>query len=117
MLRHNRVSSLTMIVVAGVAGCAYTPPQPVESVNQFSKDKVAELHQGMTAQDVTSLFGTPDQTSAGACGQAIGKPWSCVTWTYLNGQMQLGMPEYWTFTFQNTGGQLILNGWEGPPIL
>lgn len=68
-----------------------------------------QLRIGMTSDQVEKLFGPPLTTSAGTCGQAVGKPWTCITWYYSK---DYEVPRYLMFSTQNN--VLYLQSWNLP---
>jgi len=86
-----------------VSGCAHYSHQREELMA-----KSVNLYQGMPAEQVLALFGKPDQTEAGTCGQSIEQPRQCVTWTY-----EAGSPDRLRITFQTAlNGALVVTDWN-----
>jgi hypothetical protein len=87
-----------------VSGCAHYSHQREELMA-----KSVNLRQGMPAEQVLALFGKPpDQTEAGTCGQSMGQPSQCVTWTY-----EAGSPDRLRITFQTaSNGTLVVTDWN-----
>jgi hypothetical protein len=64
----------------------------------------------MSEQNVTNLLGQASQSALSTCGQGLGKPWSCKTWTY--GDVFGGNGLTVTFQQDNSKGAWVVNGWR-----
>ena len=53
-----------------------------------AQDKALKLEPGMTKEEIISLLGKPDETSAGTYGTQTAHPWNGITWYYRWGSFQ-----------------------------
>lgn len=72
----------------------------------FSAENILKIHQGMTSDEILSIFGKPKSISVGVCGRPP-REWNCTTWEY--GKFPY---EYASFTFSGKHDSLILNDFE-----
>ena len=49
--------------------------------SKFSSENIMKLHQGMSSDEVLTLFGEPEKISVAVCGRAPDQ-WTCTTWGY-----------------------------------
>jgi len=102
MINKLKLIFLILLNLIVLSGC--------ESMNymyssKFSPENVIKLKQGMTDKEIISIFGLPQKTKASTCGQALGKPWTCIMWYYGDWRPCL--------TFQaSDDGKLYLNSWD-----
>ena len=64
------------------------------------------LNQGMSEAEVFEILGQPAKSELLTCGQALGKPWACKTWTYS------GSPERLKVRFAQTDKGWFVNHWS-----
>jgi len=72
---------------------------------RFTSQNIMKLKVGMSDKEVIEIFGYPQRTEAGTCGQGLGNPWTCITWYY-------GEYRPWLRFQQFSDGSLTLNSWE-----
>lgn len=48
----------------------------------FTTEKVMKIHQGMSSDEIITMFGTPRNVSQSVCGSNTGHSWTCTTWEY-----------------------------------
>ena len=98
-----------------------TKPAPVEDLKTHfglslrdAQDKALKLLPGMTQDEVGSLLGKPDQTSAGTYGTQTQKPWNGITWYYRWGTLDSSRSNYklLSITFEKGLGAWVVNSWE-----
>lgn len=71
----------------------------------FTSGNMIKLHVGMTDKEVISIFGYPQNTQAGTCGQYTRSPWTCIKWYYGKYDPILTMQV-------SSDGKLFLNSWS-----
>jgi outer membrane protein assembly factor BamE (lipoprotein component of BamABCDE complex) len=66
-----------------------TAPAPINDLQtrnglslRDAQDKALKLAPGMTQDEVISLLGKPDETSADTYGTQTARPWNGITWYY-----------------------------------
>lgn len=79
-------------------------------VSRFTQENILRLRLSMPAEEVIAIFGNPIKTEAGTCGQAIGRPWTCITWWYDS----TSILDAKRLTFHVEDGRLYLNSWHMP---
>ena len=47
----------------------------------FSTENVMKIHQGMSSDEILTLFGKPKNFSVSVCGKSPNQ-WTCTTWEY-----------------------------------
>lgn len=74
----------------------------------FTTEKVMKIHQGMSSDEIITMFGTPRNVSQSVCGSNTGHSWTCTTWEY--GQFPYDRA---SFTFSgDSPNQLKLNNFD-----
>ena len=76
------------------------------SASKFSTENIMKLHQGMSSDEVLTLFGEPGNISAAVCGMPPDQ-WTCTTWGY--GKFPHDRA---SFTFSGEHGSLKLNNFN-----
>ena len=66
---------LLLLGAATLSSCSTLP-------GTFTTEKVMKIHQGMSSDEIISMFGTPRNVSQSVCGSNTGSPWTCTTWEY-----------------------------------
>jgi outer membrane protein assembly factor BamE (lipoprotein component of BamABCDE complex) len=100
-----------------------TEPVPAEDLQDHyglslrdAKDKALKLAPGMTQDEVISLLGKPDETSAGTYGTQTQNPWNGITWLYRWGNMNtlgdLYKLKVLSITFEKGSNAWIINNWH-----
>ncbi len=77
--------------------------------SRFTQENIMKLRTGMSAEKVVAIFGNPIKTEANTCGQATGRPWTCITWWYDSTNILYA--KRLTF-FENEDGRLYLSFWD-----
>jgi len=77
ILFHSLIIVIFIISLA-IWGCPIT----AQSFSKFTQRNIIKLKIRMTSEEVIQIFGYPLRTSASTCGQALGKPWKCISWYY-----------------------------------
>jgi hypothetical protein len=69
----------------------------------FSTENVMKIHQGMSSDEILSMFGKPNNIRVAVCGESPNN-WNCTTWKYgeLSGDNA-------SFTFSGRYDSLKLN--------
>lgn len=87
-----------------------TVPTSMGSISKlplsFTTENIMKVHQGMSANQILTMFGAPKSVSQSVCGGA--DAWNCTTWEY--GAFPYDRA---SFTFNgNTPDSLILNNFS-----
>ena len=95
------VSSLLFLGLISLllASCSTLP-------STFSTEKIMKIHQGMSSDEILTLFGEPKSISASICGRAPNQ-WACTTWEY--GEFPYDTA---SFTFSGEHDSLKLNNFK-----
>jgi hypothetical protein len=72
----------------------------------FTTEKVMRVHQGMSSNEILTLFGEPKTISVNICGRPPDQ-WTCTTWRY--GEFPYDRA---SFTFSGEHDTLLLNNFE-----
>ena len=72
----------------------------------FTTENIMKIHQGMSSDEILTLFGEPKSISAAICGRPPNQ-WTCTTWKY--GEFPYDRA---SFTFSGEHGSLILNNFD-----
>lgn len=73
----------------------------------FTTENILKVHQGMSSDEILSLFGEPKSVRSAICGGSTSRTWRCTTWEY-------GDPPYDNakFTFSGEHGSYRLNDFD-----
>jgi len=69
----------------------------------FTTENIMKVHQGMSSEEILTLFGKPKDFSVRICGQPPNQ-WTCTTWEY--GEFPYDRA---SFSFSGNHGSLRLN--------
>jgi hypothetical protein len=72
----------------------------------FSTEKVMKVHQGMSSDQILSMFGKPKNIRVAVCGQPPNQ-WTCTTWEYRG-----YFDDRASFTFNGEPDHLWLNNFS-----
>ena len=73
---------------------------------RFTTENIMKVYQGMSSDEILTLFGEPKSISVNVCGVAPNQ-WTCTTWEY--GEFPYDSA---SFTFSGTHDSLKLNNFE-----
>jgi len=73
---------------------------------EFSTENIMKIHQGMSSEEIFTMFGEPKSISTEICGTPPDQ-WSCTTWKY--GERPY---EHASFTFSGKNNSLKLNNFN-----
>ena len=72
----------------------------------ITNEQMMQIHQGMSSDEIISMFGQPNNVSVAVCGESPNN-WNCTTWEYYL------FPEGdASFTFGGDNGDLKLNNFD-----
>jgi hypothetical protein len=74
--------------------------------SRFSTENIMKVHQGMSSEEILTLFGEPKNVSAAVCGRPPDQ-WTCTTWEY--GEFPYARA---SFTFSGEHDSLKLNNFK-----
>ncbi len=72
----------------------------------FSTENIMKIHQGMSSDEILTLFGKPKNISVSVCGEPPNQ-WTCTTWEY--GEFPYDRA---SFTFSGKHDSLKLNNFN-----
>ena len=72
----------------------------------FSTENIMKVHQGMSSNEILTLFGKPKNIDVSVCGTPPNQ-WTCTTWKY--GEFPYDRA---SFTFSGEHDSLILNNFS-----
>jgi hypothetical protein len=72
----------------------------------FTTEKIMKVHQGMSSNEILTLFGEPKNISVSVCGRPPDQ-WTCTTWEY--GEFPYDRA---SFTFSGSHDSLKLNDFK-----
>ena len=95
------VSSLLFLglISLSLASCSALP-------STFSTENIMTIHQGMSSDEILTLFGEPKSIRVSVCGGLLNR-WNCTTWEY--GEFPY---DHASFTFSGEHDSLILNNFD-----
>jgi hypothetical protein len=94
-----------------LASCSTLPSTlpsslPSSLPSRFTAENIMKVYQGMSSDEILTLFGEPKSISVNVCGVAPNQ-WTCTTWEY--GEFPYDSA---SFTFSGTHDSLKLNNFE-----
>lgn len=100
-LLYSFVSLMSLLL----SSCADLPSSSALP-SKFSTENIMKLHQGMSSDEILTLFGEPKKVRVAVCGRPPDQ-WTCTTWEY-------GNPPYdsASFTFNGEHDSLKLNNFN-----
>lgn len=101
-MRTFATSLLLCLVSLSLASCSAALTSP----SAFTNENVMKLHQGMSSDDILTLFGKPQNISVSVCGTPPNQ-WTCTMWEYEG-----FFDERANFTFAGEHDSLILNNFN-----
>ena len=87
------------LISLSLASCSTLP-------STFSTENIMKIHQGMSSDEILTLFGEPQSISVSVCGRAPNQ-WTCTTWEY--GEFPYDSA---SFTFSGEHDSLKLNDFK-----
>ena len=87
------------LVSISLTGCATS----ITSPSAFSNENIMKLQQGMSSDDIMTLFGEPQDVRVAVCGMPP-NTWTCTSWEYEG-----FFDESASFTFSGKPDALVLN--------
>ncbi len=122
MLQNLGLMVSGMILTAGgsiffLSGCAVPYNYPSYPGHKtFIGTNMSQLHVGMTASQLRTIFGAPDQTYDAVFGENVGEAWTGQVWLYFTEIdptfKHVKRYKKNTFVFYRSGGQELLNHWN-----
>lgn len=73
----------------------------------FTTENILKIRQGMSSDEILSMFGPPKNVSSSICGGLVGEKWRCTTWEYGDFPYDRA-----SFTFNDDNGSLLLNSFD-----
>jgi hypothetical protein len=105
----------SLFMVAFLGACATAPPARSYPERPFTVEKLETVRVGMTASELTELFGQPDTTYAMQFGTETDRAWNGVAFRYYaERDPRYRWVDRWkknTFYFYRTDEDLRLNHW------
>ena len=95
---------VTNLLVLGLisltlASCSALP-------SEFTSENIMKVHQGMSSDEILTLFGEPKSIEVTTCGPFLGK-WNCTIWSYGDYPY-----DHASFYFRGEHDSLILNNFD-----
>ena len=87
------------LISLSLASCSTLP-------SRFTTENIMKVYQGMSSDEILTLFGEPKSISVNVCGRAPDQ-WTCTTWEYGD-----SLYDHASFTFSGEHDSLILNNFE-----
>lgn len=95
-----------------LSSCITNEVSPISGINPisnlpttFTTENVMQVRQGMSSDDILTMFGEPKNIDVGICG--ISPKWTCTTWEYGKFPHNFAL-----FTFSGNHGAMKLNNFE-----
>ena len=90
---------LATCLLLSLASCSALP-------SAFSTENMMKIHQGMSSDEILTLFGEPQSISVSVCGIAPNQ-WTCTRWEYGD-----SLYDHASFTFSGEHDSLKLNNFK-----
>lgn len=87
------------LISLSLASCSALP-------SAFSTENIMKIHQGMSSDEILTLFGGPKNIRVAVCGEAPNQ-WNCTRWEYGESSY-----DHASFTFSGGHDSLILNNFD-----
>ena len=99
------------VISLSLSSCATLPdtsssPSTSALPESFTTKNIMKVHQGMSSNEILTLFGEPKNISASICGMPPNQ-WTCTTWEY--GEFPYDRA---SFTFSGEHDSLKLNNFK-----
>lgn len=114
ILIHSVVKFLLCSIF--VSSCATTYRYTYPGHKTFTNENVVQLRVGMSPEEVSGIFGEPDEQYVGKFGADVGEEWNGKVWIYFTSlDTRLKHAKRYkknVFVFYPTEGDMKLNHWE-----
>jgi outer membrane protein assembly factor BamE (lipoprotein component of BamABCDE complex) len=110
--------SIAVILLCGAlfSGCATTYQYSYPGHKTFTHDNVALIRVGMSAEQVKSIFGEPDEQYTAPFGSDVGDEWNGRVWIYFTQRdprlQHVKRYKKNVFVFYPPDGEMKLNHWD-----
>ncbi len=91
-----RILTTLCFISLSLSSCSALP-------SKFSTENIMKLHQGMSSDEILTLFGEPEKIRVAVCGRPPDQ-WTCTTWDYPYDRA--------SFTFNGEDDSLKLNNFN-----
>ena len=97
------------LILFSISSCATSSSSSFDTSalpSSFTTENILKVHQGMSSDEILTLFGEPKSVRSAICGM-LPNQWTCTTWKY--GDSPYGNA---SFTFNGDHGSYRLNNFD-----